>query len=165
MRGFVKVWRCSTAVTKPLFKMSSWFNLPRRLECTVQRIPPTTLEGSGPSMQVSFCQECLGRNWLLRWRPTQLMVSSQQTFKRVKYYRKVEYWGRKTKYLQNLCSNSVLLAPIERLSVEDDVCAVTRFGAVDIAFSSQFHPGHCQDRPTRSKVFRWDWQLGKKGKA
>ena len=47
-----------------------------------------------------------------------------------------EHQSRKTKYLQNLSSNSVLLAPIERFSVEDDICTIASFGTVNIAFSA-----------------------------
>lgn len=43
---------------------------------------------------------------------------------------------RLKKYLQNLSSNSVFLAPIERFSVEDDVCTIARFGTINTAFSS-----------------------------
>ncbi len=38
------------------------------------------------------------------------------------------------------------LAPIERLCLEGDDCRVARLGAVDIDLSSQFHPGHSEDR-------------------
>ena len=47
-----------------------------------------------------------------------------------------EHQSRKTKYLQTLSSNSVLLAPIERFSVEDDICTIASFGTINIAFSA-----------------------------
>lgn len=44
---------------------------------------------------------------------------------------------------QDVASDPVLLAPIERLGVEHDGGTVARLGAGDAALAAQLHPGHC----------------------
>lgn len=56
-------------------------------------------------------------------------------------------YGETIVLLQNLSSDPVLLPSVEGFGVEHDVSAVARLGAGNVAFSTQLHPRHSQNRP------------------
>lgn len=69
----------------------------------------------------------------MKWSIPNKLVQNKKVFQRS---RRAPKQKSKTKYLQDLSGNSVLLSPIERFSVEDDICTIASFGTINTAFSA-----------------------------